>query len=90
MTLKELFDKYGVSDDTEKLRIAYLLASFGALYTNDEQEEEIEVDDLTSYDLDDLYVSDYDIESGCYGSNRVWFSLDSVIRALVGFKQDYD
>jgi len=87
MKLNELLKKYDVSEELST-KVAFLLAYFGALNT-EENEEEISEDDLYCYDWNEINVSDYDLECGAY-HNGIWFSLEKVIKVLVECEQTYD
>lgn len=89
--LTKVFEHYGVTEREHQLRIAYILASFMCLHIKDEDSEEddticVDADDITCYELEDMLVSEYDLEAGAY-HNGVWLSMKAIIRALVNFEE---
>ena len=88
MSLKELLNKYGVSENLE-MQVAYLLAHYGVLGIDTEDDGVVYEDDLNAYDWDEIVVNDYDLTSGCY-HNQSWFSLDKIIRCMVECEEVYE
>lgn len=87
--LTTILEDYGVTEQEQQLRIAYILASFMCLQIKNEEEDDticVDPDDITCYELDEFYVSEYDLEAGAY-HNGTWLSLKSIIRALVDFEE---
>lgn len=79
MTLKQLFDKYKIEGDVLQFRIAYILAYYEALET--QEGEQVAECDLTCYDWEELNTTEYDLIAGAY-HNGVWLSLEGIIKAL--------
>jgi len=90
MKLKDLFTRFSITDETEQKRIAYLIASFGELYEDSEQDDYVSANDIDYYnneELGDLFVSNYALESGCYTRGQYFLSLENVIGALTEFER---
>ena len=55
----------------------------------DEERMTIYEDELSSYDWEEIEVSEYNLECGGY-LNHSWFNLDRVIKCLVECDETYE